>query len=347
TDTTYITQYYDHKENVTEAAPIVFSGNLTNINFALKKTPPTGNKLYGQVLTNAVGIPAQVISYNVFPTDTINGIQFEVRTFDASKSNGNFVFNNLSPGLYILLAVPLNENIVPGYFLAGGNAVASWANATLLNVQINSQVGPENINLNPVTPIAGRGIVSGIIQADSSIFVKRDQTPLAKEGISGAIVVTKDDKNNVRKYNISNIKGNFSMDSLTNGNYVLGVDKIGYAYSTTNFTISDSNNNVTEVVDLTKQKPTSVNELYNSKDGYILVYPNPAERNFTIEFNSLSEKADIKIYNLLGIVVLDTKFITGLGAVSIGFNNIKLTSGIYFVQITSGIKIYNIPVIIR
>ncbi|MFA6570850.1 MAG: putative Ig domain-containing protein, partial [Bacteroidota bacterium] len=45
----YILQYYDRTEDLTEATPIEFSGNLSNINFYLQKVPQSGNKLTGNV----------------------------------------------------------------------------------------------------------------------------------------------------------------------------------------------------------------------------------------------------------------------------------------------------------
>lgn len=79
------------------------------------------------------------------------------------------------------------------------------------------------------------------------------------------------------------------------------------------------------------------------------VYPNPNTGNFTINYRSLfEEKVDIKIFSLSGGLVSNLEDIQlNVGTNAIPINNLKLTSGYYFVLITGTDGTESIPFIVE
>ncbi|MFA6571864.1 MAG: T9SS type A sorting domain-containing protein, partial [Bacteroidota bacterium] len=256
--------------------------------------------------------------------------------------------NNLAPGRYIILAIPYNDDLAPGYYKEASPAVLSWLDATQVDVAVNSQVGPEIINLSPVQLIEGNGIISGKVILDTTTAIKIEpDIPQAKEGIAGAIVITKDDKNNVRKYNISNIKGNFKIDSLENGKYNLIADKIGFAPYSVEFEISQDSNNINQDCPMKQEKPTGVKNEEIAIKGFALVYPNPSSNDFTIEFQAFSESTKIIVIDMLGRLVQTKIFNTEPGLNAVAFNSSRFSSGSYIIKIETGSKMYSVPIIIK
>jgi hypothetical protein len=113
------------------------------------------------------------------------------------------------------------------------------------------------------------------------------------------------------------------------------------------FEITDDNNQIEEDIEINKEDPTVVQEEITAKGGYVVVYPNPAERSFNVEFNSYANSAEILMFDMLGRVHIRKIVNTLIGGVeSVGFRDIKLPSGSYFIIIRSGIKEYKVPIII-
>jgi hypothetical protein len=66
-----------------------------------------------------------------------------------------------------------------------------------------------------------------------------------------------------------------------------------------------------------------------------ILYPNPAVNKLTINFEEpLSKEADVKIYDMLGVVI--SSYRTGSGVSEFTIDDLNLKGGIYLVRITSG-----------
>jgi hypothetical protein len=66
-----------------------------------------------------------------------------------------------------------------------------------------------------------------------------------------------------------------------------------------------------------------------------ILYPNPAVKQLTISFEEpLSKEADVKIYDMLGVVI--SSYRTGSGVSEFTIDDLNLKGGLYLVRITSG-----------
>lgn len=337
-DKEYITQYYNGTQNFSEAEPVTASDGLT-IDFQLKPVPGFDNFISGKVIDKTgFGTDAYVIGFlkssdNYDVTD-----KYEPRTIEALTTEGNFFFENLSPGKYILLAIPASSGLVPGYYLKNDYSVLSWLDATEIVMEADTKLFSTVIKLQDVTSATGPGKISGIVIGEElKMILKDEDSPMAKKQVSGAMTFTVDENDKVRKYDFSEKGGGYTMPGLPNGDYSIGVDKVGYKFYEEGFGIDNSTTNVDKDVELLPYEETSVEETGSLKP--LIIYPNPAEDYVYIRYESLSQLSTVRILDLQGREYIEfgldnnTKdnYKIGLGI---------LSKGIYLIQIIDGENTY-------
>lgn len=83
--------------------------------------------------------------------------------------------------------------------------------------------------------------------------------------------------------------------------------------------------------------PASVNDLNSDKISLLNTYPNPANEIVNFEINSSTNRdIDIRIVNIVGVVVVDKKFKLRQGKNNIQLNLNGISRGLYFYQISDG-----------
>ena len=81
--------------------------------------------------------------------------------------------------------------------------------------------------------------------------------------------------------------------------------------------------------------------LFDLEDSGIKLYPNPATDKLYLEANNTSNELNIEVVNVIGEVVLVPKNIQS-GDI-IGFNIEDLSSGIYYLKVSSNQEVLTIP----
>jgi hypothetical protein len=70
--------------------------------------------------------------------------------------------------------------------------------------------------------------------------------------------------------------------------------------------------------------------------GEVIVYPNPSNGQFNINYNALSEgDYRVKIYNMVGQIIFDQSYGAGVGLNTISLNIGQFGQGIYMLQLSS------------
>ncbi|MBI5324382.1 MAG: T9SS type A sorting domain-containing protein [Ignavibacteriae bacterium] len=329
----YLTQYYNQTGNITEANPVEFAGDINNINFVLHTAPFAENRMFG-IVEDLTGEPVRsiVLNYLVFPADTSVAAMFDSRTFITNQS-GAYEFDNMAEGQYILLAIPYPEMYVPGYFKRDSTAVSSWTDASLINIVTGEISGPHNITLTGIFPTTGKGVISGIITGDKlPAFLKKDDIPQAKEAVSGAVVITVDKDEKVRKYNLTNSMGAYSLDSLENGEYHVSVDKFGYGNYSYDVTINNSNQSEGEDAELDILIPVGVNDDNIKLPSDIRIFPNPSKEQFIIQSENELNLSGISIINIFGQSINIDKKIISLKPFTVVIKADNPADGLYFIK---------------
>lgn len=133
-------QYYTGSsagtQNLTEARKITLTANLANINFALADRPVFQNSLSGSV-QSSTGQPlaGKIIAYMTATTaSTPQYASIDIRT-EVVSSAGTFSITNLTPGEYVLQAVPNSTREFPqSYFRSNTTSTTTWRQATRITV---------------------------------------------------------------------------------------------------------------------------------------------------------------------------------------------------------------------
>ena len=343
----YVIQYFSGTGNITEATPVEFTGDINNINFALKIAPLSSNRMFGKVETvDGEPIKSIVLNLTVFPADSNIASMFDARTFITGIS-GNYEFQNLAEGDYLLLAIPDRDKYVPGYFKKDATAVPSWVDGTLVKIVSGEQSGPHIISLPFGVPTTGNGSIFGSITGDElPAFLKPGDSPLAKEAVSGAVVITVSNDEKVRKYNISTSKGVYKLDSLEAGDYHVNIDKLGYGHYSFDITIDPDNQPHNVDAELSIQIPVGVLDEIKSINNQVSIFPNPSEGHFIIQSEIDLSRTDISLTNLYGqtIIVENNDLSNNPYNFKIRVDNVS--QGLYFLKFMKNGKSFVKPVVI-
>ncbi|MBM4158575.1 MAG: T9SS type A sorting domain-containing protein [Ignavibacteria bacterium] len=323
----YLPEYWDNKRSLLEADKIYVNGNISNINFILEHRFVYSNGISGQVkdTANTVGVMSKIIAYKYgqnVPSVT------SIRTYNVlSDSSGNYMFNNLLPGKYKLLAKPFGE-YRPTYFRYDHVPTLCWQLADSVVVDSLGIVSNIDFRVIPL-PDTGLAVINGTVKTNSG------------SNINGAIVYAIMN-NEIVNFAISDQNGHYRMEGLLPGNYQIKADKFNYINQNTYTITVDYNTNLFQTLAFTLT-PDNVTGIIVSTEipGKFELkqnYPNPFNPSTTIGF-SLTEKSyvTLKVFDAIGREV--TMLVNGnlnTGTYQVSFDGRNLTSGVYFYKLTAG-----------
>ena len=316
-------EFYNDKLTFAEADRIVINGNINNINFVISPKPVYNNGISGLVKNeDNEGVESFISAFrknNQFPNPR--------RITISSDTLGNYQFSNLTPGEYILLAIP-KSGYKATFFKYDGSQTLNWREADSVVVTETSLI--TNINFT-VLPIQTPGF------AKLSGYVKDNNN----RPVEGAFIYAVDENSNVYTYGLTDKNGFYQIEGFELTSYSIYADKFGY-YSNGVRTITfDSQNSFEKQLNLTltPDTPTS-NDVKVMPDKFELSqnYPNPFNPSTTISWQSpISGKQILKVYNVLGVEVATlVNEWREAGSYSVNFNASELPSGTYFYKLTVG-----------
>jgi hypothetical protein len=230
------------------------------------------------------------------------------------------------------LAIPYSTRFVPGYFRKDSTAVSSWLDASIIKIVNGEQNGPNIISLHGTLPIEGIGDVFGMLTGEElPVYLKSDDNTLAKEAVSGAVVICVDDGKKERKYDLSNSMGSYKIDSLSDGDYTISIDKFGYANYSYDVTIGSGNQTHNVDAELIQHIPVGIKEKHIPDN--IKVYPNPSDGTFLVQLNNEYLDYDISLLNYYGQSVSINKTILNNNPYTVRITTKDLSDGMYLIRI--------------
>ncbi len=128
--------------NIGDARKITLTADVTNINFTLNNRPVYANSLSGTVRSaSGQAIAGRVVVFMTATTaSTPQYASIDVRT-DIISSAGTFSVSNLTPGEYVIQALPNDtRSFSAAYYREGTNATTLWRSATRLTVSATSNL---------------------------------------------------------------------------------------------------------------------------------------------------------------------------------------------------------------
>ncbi len=245
-----------------------------------------------------------------------NGSNYVSVRFAQINGAGNYSFNNLTNDTFIIWAQPIicdtcilnSTNVVPTYY---GN---SERIDSALKIIPTSNLTNVNIDLKEPSMLSGLLRLTGKVSNGTNFI---GNTSLLLYNIN---------KSKVYRHSISNnFNGEYTLDKIEAGNYLIQPIVNGIPYSTINLTVSTDNSVVN--IDLSTLT-TSVKEQFKNKDLFS-IYPNPFNDKINIYNGTQSKLNSISILNLQGQLVFKSE--------NLDLNDIELSelnSGLYFITLT-------------
>ena len=84
---------------------------------------------------------------------------------------------------------------------------------------------------------------------------------------------------------------------------------------------------------------SSISEISTNNFGLIGAFPNPAKDYFTIQYsNNNAEKIDVKLYDILGNIIMTEESVSTIGHNEILIDSSKLVRGIYTLSVSNNIE---------
>jgi len=264
-------------------------------------------------------VGAMVLAINL--DDPKNRSRNNLRVF---TENGEFSFEQLVPGKYVLFAVP-ESGYMPTFYHENGIQTNMWQEATTLTLEDNSNLTGINFVLTEL-PLFTEHLPTNIFG------VVRDEEELP---LSDALISVYNPQNELVNYSVTDESGEFNVGGLEPGSYKVTCSAYGLLYeekSEIEVNIDGNDPGLTFTVDEVvsvenNNTPVEFNLAQN--------YPNPFNPTTTISFTIKEQtSAELKVYDILGAeikTIINDQF--NPGNYQVNFDATDLPSGIYIYQL--------------
>jgi hypothetical protein len=158
---------------------------------------------------------------------------------------------------------------------------------------------------------------------------------LENRPINDAIVYAKKD-NQFFGYGITNDKGEYEINSLPQGDYILVVHRIGASSATRNVNLTMEG--LTNVIFNLEEAPFIIHNTAPKEYELSQNYPNPFNPVTNINYSvPVQGKVKLSVYNSMGqLVDVLVNEVQASGSYNVSFNGSNLSSGVYLYRIESG-----------
>jgi hypothetical protein len=257
---------------------------------------PEGYLVAGAVVFN--GMAADDAKVKLYTIDATTGMaelfaQTEVDTL------GRYTFLNVPAGAYYIKAnLTQFSNYFGQYAPTYYGNVLYWENATLVEVSANGD--GYNIALLASENNGGPGTVGGNVDEGPGRLMNPELYSAASGPAANVDVLVTNLAGEVQRWTITNTEGNFNINNLDYGDYMLFADVAGIVSIPVAFTISPETPDA-NVMFVLGDVVTSVS---SSVSNNLLMFPNPASSAVQIKWNN-SNAQKLKLISATGSLILE------------------------------------------
>lgn len=328
----YIGEYYDNVYDYQNAQLITLTGDRSDINIALGSYNNNPLNGFGGSVRNTEGqgVRAMVTAIRIPAEEENMDYMF---TNVATDSTGAYMFQNVPTGNYLVFAMPFNQPLLPGFYVAGANATWNWQEATVIGVGDVVLTVQHDITLVGIEGMQGPGRVHGRIHRHSAGLAFDGGSTIASEGVSN-VNVTIFNKNNVPvKYTTTNTLGEFDMTNLGFGEFKVVASRVGYTNSQTTVTLNQESYDNSQTLYMDPiEGALDVND--DATLSSISIYPNPVTTTANVDFNANLGNAVITVSDMQGNVIMNLETATVQGINKVNFNVNNFANGVYVVRVS-------------
>ena len=281
-------------------------------------------------VTDQIIFPRHLEVFSVNEDSTVGTVGYDYEIAD----NGKFVIYLRQGGNYIVKAYA--RDYIPTYYYSS----ATWQRAETIHVGETTDAPLYNINMIPVDSNNGQGKVGGKVSSDGKTNVDGGFPTRSEEGIPDIQILITDMEGIPLRVAYSDEGGDFIMDNLPFGKYLIHTEIAGIVSEIIEVELSQDNPSIINLELIvpdyleSADQTSSVDELSLIND--LKVYPNPLVDLLNIEFNAdgISGKGELSIIDVNG-----KKFHNEIVSIREGHNLLsfsirsQLPSGIYMVVV--------------
>lgn len=324
--------YYDGKLNANDALRFTVNGFM-EINFTLLKKAVYNNGLAVSLKdTNGIGIKGRVTLLPVHKDkEPKKGMAITIET----DSNGNALFTNIEPGMYVLQGIPHTRAYAPGFYTSTGFAAMSWKEATKTEVGEVMITLVYDIRLRPVLGKRGAARVDGIIKGRG--MMAKSDSPLAEEILGGALLFALDENNDIADYAMSDNAGTYSMFDLGQGTFSIMADMVDFepAFGTVSTDYANAMNVNSSITMGSSALSVEEPSMISGED----VYPNPASASITVSGIKMQGDVTIRIFSNTGMMMAEFPYTINGNHITFSVND--FATGSYMFQIMQNNAVMN------
>ncbi len=319
----------------------------TQVAYGWYTLPVDFGSISGRVFTNTAEIAPVTNGKAYLYRENSNFAKNDILAKANLDAMGNYKFDSIPYGEY-RIAIRPDTALYANSLITYHGDTTDWINAT--SIITTTTTSPNHkIHLRYSPAPVGANAISGQIGLDLSIF--RTSAVMAVKPIGGVgIVIKKNPGSSAERVLVTDTAGKFNMGNLNNGAYKMFVDIPGlHMAGTYNFTVT--NGTVVNGLDFTAGTDSihpkssaiiSIKENKKSITQLMSAYPNPYSDFATIIVNNPETSTVIlEVYNTLGekVQILDnSQKQAGTYKYTFSAKNLNLSSGMYFVKLTTGNK---------
>lgn len=327
----YKKQWYEGADTYYEANIIKLLGDKDGVNFKMQKREVEQGYMSGSVVNREGNVvPSTVIAFYIGESK-----ETDFKAVTKTDEKGNFYFENLRYGNYILLSIPNGYSYYPGYYVMGDLVTLRWKKATRVSV---GDFAP-TVLLEIIHQKAERDEARGIAKLKGRLIKALRGMVASEEGddeseyINGGLVSLVDENSEIVGHYVTDSEGYFEIDGLAPGTYTLNIDKFGYEeYSETIEVDYTKEVEIETDIELNLSAVTSV-DYGNFNDVNLSVSPMPVNSVSTITFEGTAGNSDIRIVDMTGNTVYQTTISTISGINQFDFDSNGIPAGAYIVVI--------------
>lgn len=343
-DRKYLPQYYYLADDITEAKTMKFEENTDGIDFRLKERTPFDNTMTGTVKKSDGGLSlagTYVIAFLIDGSADDYGFLYSGVTM-ISDNEGNFSGKDFIPGKYVVLAMPMEYDVMPGMYVEGDVATWEWEKATIIEIGETSAIENVHILLDNVIREVGVCVVEGNIGSKGELKAKANNVQ-GKTAVNGVRLYLADSQGKTVANTTTDELGYFRMDQVAPGTYTLKADKVGYDKYEQVITLGNGNNEINTEFELEPSGAAGVDDGGTLLSG---AYPNPAHDVVNFDIDGSGAGSTLRMFDSKGLLVMSRTFdaVAGTGGISLDVSS--MPAGAYLVNIRTSDKDMNYPVMI-